>query len=39
MLMRWEINNGGAPFPRPIPTPIPRPQGVIFQAPTVGKNA
>jgi FtsP/CotA-like multicopper oxidase with cupredoxin domain len=39
MLMRWEINNGGAPFLRPIPTPIPRPQGVIFQAPTVGKNA
>jgi len=39
MLMRWEINNGGAPFLRPLPTPIPRPQGVIFQAPTVGRNA
>jgi manganese oxidase len=39
MLMRWEINNGGAPFLRPLPTPIPRPQGVIFQAPTVGQNA
>jgi manganese oxidase len=33
MLMRWEINDGGAPFLRPLPTPIPRPQGVIFQAP------
>lgn len=33
MLMRWEINNGGAPFVRPLPTPIPRPQGVTFRAP------
>jgi FtsP/CotA-like multicopper oxidase with cupredoxin domain len=33
MLMRWEINDGGAPFLRPLPTPIPRPQGVIFRAP------
>jgi FtsP/CotA-like multicopper oxidase with cupredoxin domain len=33
MLMRWEINDSGAPFLRPLPTPIPRPQGVIFRAP------
>jgi FtsP/CotA-like multicopper oxidase with cupredoxin domain len=33
MLMRWEINDNGAPFLRPLPTPIPRPQGVIFRAP------
>jgi FtsP/CotA-like multicopper oxidase with cupredoxin domain len=33
MLLRWEIDNGGAPFLRPLPTPIPRPQGVTFQAP------
>jgi FtsP/CotA-like multicopper oxidase with cupredoxin domain len=39
MLMRWEINDGGAPFLRPLPTPIPRPQGVIFQAARVGRNA
>jgi FtsP/CotA-like multicopper oxidase with cupredoxin domain len=31
MLMRWEINDSGAPFIRPLPTPIPRPQGVIFR--------
>ena len=35
MLLRWEINDGGAPFLRPLPTPIPTPQGVKFQAPTV----
>jgi len=35
MLMRWEINDGGTPFLRPLPTPIPRPQGVVFQNPTV----
>jgi FtsP/CotA-like multicopper oxidase with cupredoxin domain len=35
MLLRWEINNGGAPFLRPLPTPIPTPQGVGFQDPTV----
>jgi FtsP/CotA-like multicopper oxidase with cupredoxin domain len=35
MLMRWEINDGGAPFLRPLPTPIPRPQGVVFQNPTI----
>ena len=34
MLMRWEINDSGAPFVRPLPTPIPRPQGVIFRDPT-----
>lgn len=33
MLMRWEIDNGGAPFLRPLPTPIPTPQGVGFEAP------
>jgi manganese oxidase len=33
MLLRWEIDNNGAPFLRPLPTPIPRPQGVTFQAP------
>jgi FtsP/CotA-like multicopper oxidase with cupredoxin domain len=33
MLMRWEINDSGAPFVRPLPTPIPRPQGVTFRDP------
>ena len=33
MLLRWEIDDKGAPFVRPLPTPIPRPQGVTFQAP------
>ena len=33
MLMRWEIDNGGAPFLRPLPTPIPKPTGVTFQSP------
>jgi manganese oxidase len=33
MLMRWDIDDGGAPFLRPIQTPIPRPQGVIFRDP------
>ena len=33
MLLRWEIDDGGAPFLRPLPTPIPKPQGVTFQAP------
>ena len=32
MLMRWEINDGGAPFLRPLPTPIPSPQGVTFRS-------
>jgi manganese oxidase len=33
MLVRWEIDNGGAPFLRPLPTPVPTPQGVGFVAP------
>ena len=33
MLMRWEIDNNGAPFLRPLPTPISTPQGVTFVAP------
>ena len=34
MLLRWEINDSGAPFLQPLPTPIPSPQGVTFMAPT-----
>jgi FtsP/CotA-like multicopper oxidase with cupredoxin domain len=34
MLLRWEIDDGGAPFLRPLPTPNPTPQGVNFVAPT-----
>jgi manganese oxidase len=34
MLLRWEIDDGGAPFLRPLPTPVPTPQGVTFEAPT-----
>jgi len=34
MLLRWEIDDGGAPFLRPLPTPIPTPQGVTFRNPT-----
>jgi FtsP/CotA-like multicopper oxidase with cupredoxin domain len=34
MLLRWEIDDGGAPFLRPLPTPIPTPQGVTFRSPT-----
>ena len=33
MLMRWEIDDGGAPFLRPLPTPIPKPTGVTFILP------
>jgi manganese oxidase len=33
MLMRWEIDNRGAPFLRPLPTPIPSPTGVTFENP------
>jgi len=33
MLLRWEIDDKGAPFVRPLPTPIPSPQGVQFQNP------
>jgi FtsP/CotA-like multicopper oxidase with cupredoxin domain len=39
MLMRWEINDLGEPFLRPLPTPIPRPQGVTFQNPIVLNGA
>jgi hypothetical protein len=38
MLNRWEIDDSGAPFLRPLPTPIPRPQGVIFRDPIVLKD-
>jgi FtsP/CotA-like multicopper oxidase with cupredoxin domain len=31
MLLRWEIDDSGAPMLRPLPTPIPSPQGVTFQ--------
>jgi FtsP/CotA-like multicopper oxidase with cupredoxin domain len=34
MLLRWEIDDGGTPFLRPLPTPIPTPQGVTFRPPT-----
>ncbi|MFL5302449.1 MAG: multicopper oxidase family protein [Anaeromyxobacteraceae bacterium] len=34
MLLRWEIDDSGAPFLRPLPTPIATPQGVTFEAPT-----
>jgi FtsP/CotA-like multicopper oxidase with cupredoxin domain len=33
MLVRWEIDDGGAPFLRPLPTPVPAPTGVTFVAP------
>src|SRR6267154_935961 len=33
MLVRWEIDDNGAPFQRPLPTPIPTPQGVSFVPP------
>jgi manganese oxidase len=33
MLMRWELDDGGAPFLRPLPTPISTPQGVTFVPP------
>jgi len=33
MLVRWEIDNGGAPFLRPLPTPVPMSQGVTFVPP------
>ncbi|HEY6207561.1 MAG TPA: multicopper oxidase domain-containing protein [Gemmatimonadales bacterium] len=34
MLLRWEIDDNGAPFLRPLPTPIPTPQEVKFRPPT-----
>jgi FtsP/CotA-like multicopper oxidase with cupredoxin domain len=33
MLLRWEIDDSGTPYLRPLPTPIPKPQGVTFQNP------
>jgi hypothetical protein len=33
MLLRWEIDEYGSSFLRPLPTPIPKPQGVTFQSP------
>jgi FtsP/CotA-like multicopper oxidase with cupredoxin domain len=33
MLLRWEIDDGGAPFLRPLPTPIASAQGVTFVSP------
>lgn len=33
MLLRWELDDGGAPFLRPLPTLIPTPQGVTFESP------
>jgi FtsP/CotA-like multicopper oxidase with cupredoxin domain len=33
MLVRWEIDDGGTPFLRPLPTPIANPTGVTFVAP------
>src|SRR2546426_859917 len=33
MLLRWEIDDGGTPFLRPLPTPIPTPQGGTFEPP------
>jgi len=40
MLLRWEIDDNGTPFVRPLPTPIPKPQGVTFEPPTqILKNA
>src|SRR5215813_1356963 len=34
MLLRWELDDTGSPFLRPLPTPIPKPQGVTFEPPT-----
>ncbi|HYX53821.1 MAG TPA: multicopper oxidase domain-containing protein [Candidatus Limnocylindrales bacterium] len=33
MLVRWELDDGGQPFLRPLPTPIPHPTGVTFENP------
>jgi FtsP/CotA-like multicopper oxidase with cupredoxin domain len=33
MLLRWDIDGGGAAFLTPLPTPIPTPQGVTFESP------
>ncbi len=34
MLLRWEIDDLGGAFLRPLPTPIPTPRGVTFVDPT-----
>jgi len=33
MLLRWDIDQSGAPFLRPLQTPIAKPQGVTFRDP------
>jgi manganese oxidase len=33
MLLRWEIDDTGTPFMRPLPTPIASPTGVTFESP------
>jgi manganese oxidase len=33
MLVRWEIDDAGTPFLKPLPTPIAKPTGVTFVAP------
>jgi manganese oxidase len=33
MLLRWELDDGGAPMLRPLPTPCPSPTGVTFENP------
>ncbi|MBZ5538750.1 MAG: multicopper oxidase domain-containing protein [Acidobacteriia bacterium] len=33
MLLRWELDDSGGAFLRPLPTPIPKPQGVTFIQP------
>jgi FtsP/CotA-like multicopper oxidase with cupredoxin domain len=33
MLLRWEIDNAGTPFMRPLPTPIVAATGVTFESP------
>ncbi|HXB71228.1 MAG TPA: multicopper oxidase domain-containing protein [Candidatus Acidoferrales bacterium] len=30
MLLRWEINEGGSPFLKPLQTPMPSPEGVSY---------
>jgi FtsP/CotA-like multicopper oxidase with cupredoxin domain len=34
MLLRWELDDLGTPYLRPLPTPIPTPQGVTYRKPT-----
>ena len=33
MLLRWEIDDAGTPFMRPLPTPVVAPTGVTFESP------